>query len=79
MACEPNQSAASCLDIVERILDRGIGIDASASVAVLGVNHTVDARVVVASIETYMRYAQPRFGAGAAVRPLRIDATRKEK
>jgi len=80
MACEPNRSAVSHLDIVERILDRGIVIDAIASVAVLGINHIVDldARVVVASIDVYMRYAQPRFATGADERPRRVDTSREK-
>jgi hypothetical protein len=57
----PNLGAASQLDILERVLDKGIVIDAIASIGVLGINHIVDldARVVVASIDTYVRYAQP--------------------
>ena len=74
MGSQPNLSPASTLDILERILDRGIVIDVVASVSVLGIHHIVDvdARVVVTSIDTYMRYAQPVFGAGAHTRPVRI-------
>ena len=46
-------------DVVEIILDRGIVIDAYARVSVVGIELlTVDARVVVASVDTYLRFAE---------------------
>jgi hypothetical protein len=46
-------------DVVEVILDKGIVIDAYARVAVLGVELlTFDARVVVSSVDTYLRFAE---------------------
>ena len=45
-------------EILERVLDKGIVIDASVRVAVAGIDLvTVDARVVVASLQTYLQYA----------------------
>jgi hypothetical protein len=65
--------ATSQIDILERVLNRGIVIDAVASVGVLGIDHVVDidARVVVASIDTYLQYARPRSEAGSVARPVR--------
>ena len=46
-------------DVVEVILDRGIVIDAYVRVSLLGIELvTLDARVVVASVDTYLRFAE---------------------
>lgn len=49
------------VDLLDRILDKGIVIDARARLTVAGVDlgTTVKARIVVASIETYLEYAAP--------------------
>jgi predicted ester cyclase len=48
----------SVSEILERVLDKGIVIEASVRVAVAGIDLvTVDARVVVASLQTYLQYA----------------------
>src|SRR5919106_840058 len=47
----------SVSEILERVLDKGIVIDASVRVSVAGIDlMTVDARVVVASLQTYLQY-----------------------
>jgi len=46
-------------DVIEIILDKGIVIDAYARVSALGIELlTVDARVVIASVDTYLRFAE---------------------
>ncbi|WP_455709617.1 gas vesicle protein GvpJ [Micromonospora sediminicola] len=46
-------------DVVETVLDKGVVIDAQVSVAVVGIQLLeMNARVVVASIETYLRFAE---------------------
>jgi hypothetical protein len=46
-------------DVVETILDKGIVIDAYARVSLVGIEIlTVDARIVVASVDTYLRFAE---------------------
>ena len=46
-------------DVIEIILDKGIVIDAYVRVSLLGIElMTVDARVVVASVDTYLRFAE---------------------
>jgi hypothetical protein len=46
-------------DVVEVILDRGIVIDAYVRVNLLGIELlTIDARVIVASVDTYLRFAE---------------------
>ena len=46
-------------DLIDRILDKGLVIDAYISVEVLGIKEllVIRARIVVASIETFLRYA----------------------
>src|SRR5437763_10976429 len=51
--------SASLAELVGEILDKGIVIDAWARVSVVGLEIlTIEARVVVASVETYLRYAE---------------------
>ena len=46
-------------DVIEVILDKGIVIDAYVRVSLLGIELlTVDARVVIASVDTYLRFAE---------------------
>ncbi|WP_433621983.1 gas vesicle protein GvpJ [Nocardia sp. CA-120079] len=53
----PNSS--SLADVVDTILDKGLVIDAFARVSLVGIELvTVDARVVVASVDTYLRFAE---------------------
>jgi hypothetical protein len=63
--------SASVAELVGVILDKGIVVDAWASVPVLGLELlTIEARVVVASIATYLRYAEAiGLTAHAALRP----------
>ena len=45
--------------VVDLILDKGLVIDAYVRVAVIGIELvTIDARVVIASIDTYLRFAE---------------------
>jgi len=51
-------AAASIIDVLDRVLDKGIVIDAWVRVSLVGIDLiTVEARVTVASIDTYLRYA----------------------
>jgi hypothetical protein len=52
-------SGSGLYDVIELILDRGLVIDVFVRVAVVGIEVlTVDARVVVASVDTYLRFAE---------------------
>jgi len=45
-------------DVVDVILDKGIVIDAYVRVALIGIEIlTIDARIVIASVDTYLRFA----------------------
>ncbi len=49
----------SLVDVLDRVLDKGIVIDAWVRVSLVGIDLiTIEARVVVASIETYLKYAE---------------------
>ncbi|MCG5514369.1 gas vesicle structural protein GvpA [Ectothiorhodospira shaposhnikovii] len=51
--------SASLAEVVDRILDKGIVIDAWVKVSLVGIELlSVEARVVVASVETYLKYAE---------------------
>ena len=55
---ERSPGGSSLIDVLDRILDKGIIIDAWIRVSLVGIDLiTVEARVVVASIDTYLRYA----------------------
>jgi gas vesicle structural protein len=46
-------------DVLELVLDRGVVIDAYVRVAVIGIEIlTIDARIVIASVDTYLRFAE---------------------
>jgi hypothetical protein len=50
---------SSLADVLDVVLDKGIVLDAYVRVALLGVELiTVDARVVIASVDTYLRFAE---------------------
>lgn len=56
-------SSSGLADVVELILDKGLVIDAFARVSVIGIEIvTIEARIVVASIDTYLRYAEAMRG-----------------
>jgi gas vesicle structural protein len=59
MAVERTGSSSSIIDVLDRVLDKGIVIDAWVRLSLVGIDLlTVEARVVVASIETYLRYSE---------------------
>ena len=52
-------SPSGLADVVELILDKGLVIDAYVRVAVIGIELvTIDARIVIASVDTYLRFAE---------------------
>ncbi|MGN6405115.1 gas vesicle protein GvpJ [Sinomonas sp.] len=51
--------SSSLADVLNVILDKGLVIDAYVGVSLLGVQLlAIDARIVVASVDTYLRYAE---------------------
>jgi hypothetical protein len=71
MTLDRSDTATSLIDVLDRVLDKGIVIDAWVRVSIVGIDLiTVEARVVVASIQTYLQYAE-----AIAVRPSSAPAT----
>jgi len=59
MPVERTQGGTSLIDVLDRVLDKGIVIDAWVRVSLVGIDLiTVEARVVVASIDTYLKYSE---------------------
>ncbi len=78
MSLERRPNGTSTIDVFERVLDKGIVIDAWVLVSVIGIDLIgIQARVTVASIETYLQYAAPlaatplaAYGSGITTRHL---------
>ena len=52
-------SPSGLADVLDVILDKGLVIDAYVRIAVIGIELiTIDARIVVASVDTYLRFAE---------------------
>jgi hypothetical protein len=52
-------SPSGLVDVVDLILDKGLVIDAYIRVSVIGIELlTIDARIVIASVDTYLRFAE---------------------
>ncbi len=59
MPVERAAGGTRLLDVLDRVLDKGIVIDAWVRVSLVGIDLiTVEARVVVASIDTYLKYSE---------------------
>jgi hypothetical protein len=78
MAVERAPGGTSLIDVLDRILDKGIVVDAWVRISLVGIDLiTVEARVVIASIDTYLKYAEavgitstiarPTVGAGETI------------
>lgn len=75
-------SPSGLADVVDLILDKGLVIDAYVRVSLVGIELiTIDARIVIASVDTYLRFAEAtnRLDLGSAegrdVPPLAEDMT----
>ena len=63
-ACD---SGSSYIDVIDRVLDKGVVIDAWMRMRVGGIDLiTIEARVIVASIDTYLGY-WPAFSASRLI------------
>lgn len=71
MAVERAPAGGSLIDVLDRVLDKGIVIDAYVRVSLVGIDLvTVEARIVVASVDTYLKYSEAIGVTGLASRPL---------
>lgn len=74
MAVERAPGGTSLIDVLDRVLDKGIVIDAYVRVSLVGIDLvTVEARIVVASIDTYLKYSEA-VGITGPSRPREITA-----
>lgn len=75
MALERTPSGTSLIDVLDRVLDKGIVIDAWVRVSLVGIDLvTVEARIVVASIDTYLKYAEAVGTMVPGARPREVTA-----
>src|SRR5262245_35475785 len=52
-------SPTGLADVIDTILDKGLVIDAYVRVSLVGIEVlTIDARIVIASVDTYLRFAE---------------------
>ena len=88
MAVERVSGGSSLIDVLDRVLDKGIVIDAWVRISLVGIDLiTVEARVVVASIDTYLKYAdavglmglvsRPQLGTAPPEPEISVETTRR--
>jgi hypothetical protein len=59
VAVEKAIASSSLVEVVDRILDKGIVVDAWVRISLVGIELlAIEARVVVASVETFLKYAE---------------------
>jgi len=59
MAVEKAIASSSLVEVVDRILDKGIVVDAWVRISLVGIELlAVEARVVVAGVDTFLKYAE---------------------
>ena len=74
MTVERAPCGTSLIDVLDRVLDKGIVIDAWVRVSLVGIDLiTVEARVVVASIDTYLKYSEAVGTVAPAARPAVLE------
>ena len=80
MPVERAAGGTSLVDVLDRVLDKGIVIDAWVRVSLVGIDLiTVEARVVVASIDTYLRYAEAMGITAPVARPPSLVSPPREE
>lgn len=59
MAVEKTVASSSLAEVVDRVLDKGVVIDAFVRVSLVGIELlAIEVRAIVASVDTYLRYAE---------------------
>jgi hypothetical protein len=59
MAVNKSLASSSLAEVIDRILDKGVVVDAFVRIALVGIELiSIEARVVIASVDTYLRYAE---------------------
>jgi hypothetical protein len=79
MAVERAAGGSSLIDVLDRVLDKGIVIDAWVRVSLVGIDLiTVEARVVVASIDTYLKYSEAVGQVAPVSRPAELPSSTQD-
>jgi hypothetical protein len=77
MPVERTVGGTSLIDVLDRVLDKGIVIDAWVRVSLVGIDLiTVEARIVVASIDTYLKYSEAVGQVGSVSKPAALEPVR---
>lgn len=59
MTINKSLASSSLAEVIDRILDKGVVVDAFVRIALVGIELiAIEVRVVIASVETYLRYAE---------------------
>ena len=59
MAVEMAIASSSLAEVIDRILDKGVVVDAWVRVSLVGIEIlAIEARIVVAGVDTYLKYAE---------------------
>lgn len=59
MAVQKTIASTSLAEVIDRILDKGVVIDAWVRVSLVGIELlAIEARVVVAGVDTFLKYAE---------------------
>jgi hypothetical protein len=59
MAVEKSMGSTSLAEVVDRILDKGVVVDAWVRISLVGIEIlAIEARGVVAGVDTYLKYAE---------------------
>ena len=59
MAVQTSMASSGLAEVLDRILDKGLVLDAWVRVSLLGLEVlTIEARIVLAGVETYLKYAE---------------------
>jgi hypothetical protein len=59
MAIEKATASSSLAEVIDRILDKGVVIDAFVRISLVGIELlSIEVRAVVASVETWLKYAE---------------------
>ena len=59
MAMEKSMGSASLAEVIDRILDKGVVVDAWLRISLVGIEIlAIETRVVVAGVDTFLKYAE---------------------
>src|SRR6266480_3798599 len=80
MPVERAPGSSNLIDVLDRVLDKGIVIDAWIRVSLVGIDLlTVEARIVVASIDTYLKYSEAVSQVAPVSRPQELSGGSTEE